>query len=370
MKTQKRNTLRLNSVLLCIALAAFCLAGCGGNKAADNNNAGTPAADPVKPADQGSTQPTESGAQGSAQGGEAPADGPVFTSEEYYNAFIYDGYTVSIDYDANHLPAGEYDASGLAHTVCDALTAETDGSWEYFLSEAYYAIIDCGNDGEPELALDLSYITADGYGQSYDKIYIIKNFDGDLRIIADDFSAYRGYTELNTLGFITSGGSSSASSWYDAYSFITADGERKFLYSAEYNFAKADTVIPDYMLPSGTVPEDYEYSWDFVEDGIEMDVYNFTEYDDSRWDDDDYYDEYLKGNIFVFLDSEENDIAPAEQYAQLYEDAGVQISTNAEVQARIAERAAELGCTEEIHSAEPVEWIELDSEVVDWLPKG
>ena len=132
-----------------------------------------------------------------------------------------------------------------------------------------------------------------------------------------------------------------------------------------------DAVIPSYQLPEGLMPEDYEEGWDLdPEGGLEMDVYNFTKLDYDSYDDDSYYDEYLGGNMFVFMGMEGLDIEPDEPYASLYKDAGVKIYTNDEMEKMISDHCKALGCSDEIRNAEPPEWVYLDPEETDWLPKG
>ena len=355
-----KRILTIISLMLCVILA-LSLCGCG--KKEEPQSPGAPTTVPA--------QQTPQPQQGGSTPAPAPAPAPApMTAEECYHAFLYDGYEVSIGYDAEYIPAGTYDAASLAAEIVKGLKnyyTET----EYFIDDASYALIDCGDDGEPELAFSITFFSNGDYSEPFEQQLVIKAFGEDLKIVADDYSEYRYSTLITEKGLIVSGGSSSAFSFYQEYSFVNAEGERVFLYSGEYNMGMTDAVIPSYELPEGLMPEDYEEGWDLdPEGGLEMDVYNFTKLDYDSYDDDSYYDEYLGGNMFVFMGMEGLDIEPDEPYASLYKDAGVKIYTNDEMEKMISDHCKALGCSDEIRNAEPPEWVYLDPEETDWLPKG
>ncbi|MCQ2561596.1 MAG: right-handed parallel beta-helix repeat-containing protein [Clostridia bacterium] len=93
-----------------------------------------------------------------------------------------------------------------------------------------YALIDCGSDGEPELALSTSI--EDTYGSPFERQAIIKNIDGKLQLCHVTESYYRYYEELfNPGGVIVSGGSSSYLSSVYSKAAIDKDGVYRNIFS-------------------------------------------------------------------------------------------------------------------------------------------
>ena len=356
MKNSKR--FKLISLLLVLAMALAAFTGCG--KQAAEPAASEPAGSSEAPAAQGE----KNGPEG---GGPALSE---MSSDEIYDLFLNDEFPVTVAIDAECLEKGKsYTVSDMVETVRAGVSEEM---YELLLGDVLYSKIDCGADGEPELALSVSYVTPGDTYEGYEKLYVLKNYGGELKLISDDYSQSRSYADITDSGILCWGGSSSAMSYYMEYSYLNEKGEKLFLFSVEYNLGMQNPVIPLYDMPTGTIPDDVEYEEEFAEDeGLEIDIYNFTKYDSSRFMDDDYYDEYLGKNVYVFLDSEGSDIKPDSRYAQYYEDAGLDIVTENELLTRLnLMLTGEYGVDPNFIYEDFTEWDVLDPETTDWLPKG
>jgi len=347
---------KLIALLLCIALMLTAFAGCGKQE--------TPAdpapVDTEVPGDAETEDPAGQEGEGTDVEAAPPIEGP-------YADFLLDEWPVTVACNAEGLENGqEYTISEIARTFAEYLTYEDN---EFFIDTVSYGYIDCGSDGNEELALSMYFGSADGF-QDYEKLMAIKDFGGEYRLIADTYTAYRVESFINRNGFITYGGSSSASSYYQEYSYIDAAGDRVFLYSCSYNFGLEEPVIPSYELPSDIPSELADYGLDFADNGYEMDIYNFQEYDYDLWDEEGYDDNYRRGNIFVFTDPDGNDVMPEAKLLDLYNKAGVEICSSGELNEMLNMHYKECGFIDDIENGSPVSWKELDSEEIDWMPKG
>ena len=98
------------------------------------------------------------------------------------------------------------------------------------ISSVKYAFIDCGNDGEPELALQV--VAYDNYGDPNNFELVIKDNDGVLELCYICYSYYRSMEFIaNKYGVILSQGSNSAFSSSGDYGYINKDGKYEIIYT-------------------------------------------------------------------------------------------------------------------------------------------
>jgi len=236
------------------------------------------------------------------------------------------------------------------------------------LSDKKKAYIDCGMDGYPELAVQMSFERADGY-DSPDVEYIVLRLNGEELDIVTNFSEYyRSFATLNEYGFITIGGSSGALSYSCTNSFINADGKEEFLWSESdhFGFSKPYFSTESYEIPDDLkeiLAKDVEYA----EGGnsYEMNRVCFVEYEDTlaegeEWEK--HYKEYLLKGYYTFVDADGNNGVTDEEYISLCNENGVKLMTLEELDQMRADRAWELGCTSEIVSGEMPSWEDFDVE--------
>ena len=126
-----------------------------------------------------------------------------------------------------------------------------------------YAIIDCGQDGDPELLVMVS-----GMGEFTPQI-VIKAFDGKLKVTAILESWSRSSTQTNMAGCIFSDGAGGAALHYTEYGYLNEKGEVVKTVSIMSQFGNWSVILPIFdkmeeYLDSAGLPTDYymmEIKW-------------------------------------------------------------------------------------------------------------
>ncbi|MBP5281745.1 MAG: right-handed parallel beta-helix repeat-containing protein [Lachnospiraceae bacterium] len=163
------------------------------------------------------------------------------TSEEMYQGFIAGDVRVYCDnrdftfYDSVAEEAIELYKDSNGYTLKE-LIGEIQGVNDLIpdlnvqISEVSWTLLDCGNDGEPEMGL---WVVTDGdlWGEGYDYQFIIKNIDGKLQICD------RLTTQFRSEGMICNRYGLLSDSYYwgmgysCTYSCVDANGETHFFYN-------------------------------------------------------------------------------------------------------------------------------------------
>jgi len=213
------------------------------------------------------------------------------------------------------------------------------------ISEVQYAMIDCGKDGNPEMALYMS-IDNGNYDPLYE-YYIFKFFNGNLCII-DSYSAYyRSMGELNKYGVFYTYGSGGANIGYESYERCNKDGIHEFIYSCSTESEIGEATVVGYQIPSYIdLPEDYPEFHDTA-GKITCYSYSFEVYSYENDGEDDYYNQYLDQFVYVFTDRQDNVVYPEEKYQKIYDQCGFTITDTDGIKNRLDERLDELGMDKE-----------------------
>lgn len=199
-----------------------------------------------------------------------------------------------------------------------------------------YAYIDCGNDGKNELAVKFTGI--DIYSPNDDSfaVYVFTTRGNELYLTYSYECWARSYTEMNSLGFISGGGSSGAGDHIDENGVLDADGKYHNIFILEelsgwwINYIN-DTAYQDIF--QGDEPEIY------------VDKYQI--------DDNEYctYGVYEEGTEISEM---------SKKYIEACAEAGTHWVTDEEIENIIREKEKQLGVTEEIKAAKNFEWILID----------
>ena len=328
----KKKVLKMAAVLSCIAILGASFAGCFKKPAQTIATSEAPVTEPSS----GVTEIPES------------PDTPRPVSEDELLAFINNGESAEVEGDT---------VQGLTKGSSYTLMEMKRSIEEYYLDtfgdsnrktvvEIDYAIIDCGNDGIPELAILVSGNNAERM-DGVDDYYIIKKRGDKLYVVDQYESYYRAWGELNKYGVFFMSGSGGASIMVETYDRVNAEGYHEFIYSAEYEMAMGTPMIYGYELPSDAdLPEDYpQFAQDYGTN--ERVKYSFMPYDYSFQDGSKEYDDYLRKMVYIFHDENGNLLVPSDEYQQLYSDIGVVITDDDNLKQLITERLHELNISEE-----------------------
>ena len=227
----------------------------------------------------------------------------------------------------------------------NAYLAESWGEPSMQIKEVDYAIIDCGNDGFPELCVCFTSNNDGGYDEVND-YFIIVAFDWGLSF-ADHYNTYyRSMGEINKYGVFHNYGAFGANRGYDSYERVNKYGEHEFIYDCSSELSISDAIIPYYNLPSYIeLPDDYPTEIDYGK--LNRYTFSFMEYTVDMYDDKDLEDEYYRTLAYLFNDDNGNVYFPEEKYAVIYDGAGINVTDGDGIIALINERMDMLGITEE-----------------------
>lgn len=288
---------------------------------------------------------------------------PAVTAEDAlkaYDEYIAGSLDAVLKTSAVGLETGEdYSLNSLAFNVSKYLENDMLPST---LTKAEKAIIDCGKDGYPELALKLVF--ENDYDSPYTDFFVIRFTDGNLEIVSQFCEYYREYAGMNEFGYITIGGSGGAFTYSNSNKFINADGEEVFLWYESGTFGYDKPCFgTDYSRFSEDVINIIGREVGYAEggNGYELDMIAFMQYDPGPDDDiETYTEEYYRNCYYTFVDFDGNNAVTDEEYINLCNENGVQLKSLEEIDQMRAERAIELGCTAEIVSGEQPAWEEIE----------
>ncbi|MCR4743955.1 MAG: hypothetical protein K5894_01850 [Lachnospiraceae bacterium] len=231
------------------------------------------------------------------------------------------------------------------------------------LDRIEYAYMDCGNDGNRELALTVYMLM---YMEPPEQHLIIKDMDGTLQIIYSDEAWSRYSIHMNEYGYIFGDGTTGAAYNHFDKSYIDADGKWHFLYS---DYSTVDISPEGYVRDLEFNGGDHELPEDMQLDGeycfLDFD-FNNDPFDDSKHcytyakiPDIDSEADWQNGNRsyfytdLVYDDSIYQDTHPLKQF---FENEGLHIYTLKEIEEMIAEKEAAEGMTEVIKNGKNIEW--------------
>ena len=312
----------------------------------------TPAVtDPVEP-DDGNTDNSDNNNPDVSQPEPDNNDNgnPGFTAdysatEEDYLKFLNDETEAMVSYLYTDYLEFEkvYTYSDMLQAINDAVDEDWGDGRK--VTEVDYAMIDCGNDGYPEMALFMT-IANGNYDPLYE-YYIFKFYNGNLLIIDSYNAYYRSMGELNIYGVFYTYGSGGANRGYESYQRCNKDGIHEFIYSRSIESDIGEASIVGYQIPSYIdLPEDYP-QYHETAGNIICYSYSFEEYSYENDGDDDYYNQYLDQFVYVFTDRQGEIVYPDEEYQKIYDQCGFTITDFEGVNKIIDGRLNELGMEKE-----------------------
>ncbi len=196
-------------------------------------------------------------------------------------------------------------------------------------TDVTYRNIDCGQDGVPELLVNI------GFGGATSITIIMKEINNELVMCFDQDGGDRYYVDVKDNGMIESGGSSGANVHNMDYAYVDGNGDYHFYYGVSETIAPYDEY---YAYKSG---EDYVI---IPVDGIDAEHIGIRDY----YFEADYKDRNHIYNYFVINDSYEDvttdaDYDDSNLLKQRFKEAGITPYTQAKMEHKLSERAKEIG---------------------------
>lgn len=233
------------------------------------------------------------------------------------------------------------------------------------LDNLSYAYIDCGADGNKELALKVADLLDSGL-IDYTDTYIIKNLNGRLELCYLVESSYRNHMELtNEYGMILYTGSGGWRNESEAVAYLDSDCEYRHLYDKDMellaygteNYCDENFETELYNAVAGN---DFEYRFVMTKYYFEpSESYSdYPEYEASAKTSFELVDyPELSTEKIVISDPS---IYESSVYKDVMNQAGISFYSVAEIDDMIGEKAAQIGLTEEIMNGKPIEWIPFE----------
>lgn len=268
----------------------------------------------------------------------------------------------------------------LLNDYFGALESEMTSSYKVAVN---YAYIDCGNDGVRDLGININYVVHPGYEDAYDQYlyddFILMVIDGELKCITMTESYYRSYGEINKYGYVSEGGSGGANLHVFSGRFVNEKGEIIYDQYCDYYMGYAKPTIHPYSVPEDIREDCPSEEFNYEAEGyFNTSIYNFKEVPDypinltsdenghfdaeSQAKYDKYekeYDEWLKGNIYVFEDDNGNDPELPADLKKFIDDNNITYYTQKEMNDVISKHRAEIGLSETVATGDYPEWINI-----------
>ncbi len=395
-------TTRLVKKTVVIAICAAMLTGCSGNQASnpddgsvkgnqmesseqsgssDNQGEGnkqSQSADQTATGQQEESGNTESDSNQGTDGQQDQYDNQAQAEETtqqnlaLYEEFLANNAKVHIDPDRDIGEYFSFDGSmqqdctleEIVNAIIAGYISDNENS-KISLEGIEYAYIDCGNDGEKELAL---LISTPEPNEGWLEYMVIKDFDGELRSVYSNMAWSRRSLYFNEYGFIFGDGSGGAAYHSFDKEYIDADGTCHFVYSDSSTDGLAyDEYSPSLWFngDSHELPDSLELDGSYVFLGFDFtgdktdenyDYYTYAKIADNP---DDEWDNGFRGYFYSNLEKDNSIYADTHPLKRFFDNEGLHIYTLDEIDKMIADKEASLGITEEIKNGKGAEWKEL-----------
>ena len=275
-----------------------------------------------------------------------------------YERFLTNEETVIIDskmdLEDSYLPMNGLDGQRL---TLDELAKEV--SEDYEDTVIGYAYLDCGMDGEPELLLKIER-------GIFCKYIMIKELDGELKMIYAEtqWDRYRCY--YNEYGYIWCDGSGGADSHVFTKSYIDGDGKYHFVYSSHSQSGFSNYEEYEYPLEIngeeiyvGDALGDGYYSFldlKFGQDDSAQTAFTYVNYQEGEYDDG---ENGYQGYCYFIPKRDENMYRSGNALYDLLSEHNIKVTSLDTIEEMIAGREAEAGLTSEIKNGAVVEFVKV-----------
>ena len=318
----------------------------------------------------------------SVSGAEPEVEEAVDSAEEsgegaqaLYEKFLNNEVPVTID---SHVDQGSYftfqNYDGNEYTLeelVNLIIADYIGEDDFikiWLDKIEYAYIDCGADGEPELAL---HIDTPASMEDWNEYIVIKEFDGKLKTVYSTVAWSRSYTYINEYGYIYGDGSGGASSHSFDKSFVDGDGKLHFIYADTTELMwiseEENELFGNGMNYEFSAEEVAKYSGEYIQFDFYFDQPDADDYEShivrsygKVADEDDILDSESGYRGYCYCELEDDESIYDENSPLWKCLGGENVYTLSEIEKMIADKEAEVGLTEKIKNGAEADWKELE----------
>lgn len=230
---------------------------------------------------------------------------------------------------------------GEEYTLAELVDFVTKEVYEERFDRVYswdlqYALMDCGGDGEPELALRINNVGIDGPEDGSTTTLVLKKIDGKV-VLCDSFDTWsRSEDTLYYYGYRQGGGSSGAGDHIYQEKIVTGSGRK-------YELFRCESLMPGWLnYINEEAVRSYTESYGKEYDGsLCMDVYQ------------------IDGQQYISYAAEEGE-KEAENLIALFKKKGSEFTDSNVIEEKIAEYKEKLGISEEWCIQKELEWHKLD----------
>ena len=249
----------------------------------------------------------------------------------------------------------------ITNAIIASYLGEFEGS-KIELDGIEYAYLDCGNDGNEELAVSIHTPSVDDWTE----YLIIKEMNGKLECIYSNEGWSRSRVGIGKYGYIYGDGSGGASNHYFEKSYIDASGTWHYIYGDETTvFDCSDIEYPgdiwggegEHVNLEMPLPGSFVFfSFDFNNTEDEKDnVFSYSQYSGDYEN-----DNGLGGYFYCKLIADDGIYDEEYPLKKFYDQVGIETLSIKEVGELISEKAQAEGFTPEIAAAGDVEWQDLE----------
>lgn len=220
------------------------------------------------------------------------------------------------------------------------------------IGEVKYSYIDCGLDGESELAIIFEKVNKMSGIPDFQEAFIIKAIDDKLQLCFEEDFGYRSYLTIKNNGCMVYSGSAGAAYYVTVYRAVDKDGKSEFIYGVDTSYNPRDLFYE--------ADEFDESKYESILSSTMYEEYSFREFVDAE-----NYENYKKDLRYVYYLVDEN-YEPVKNklsvyesdsdYAKMYALANVTFVTPDEITKYIDERFEKTGVTQEMLDADEVNW--------------
>ena len=349
-----RKVARWSMLLAMLMLLSACVIGCE-KKPAESSEEGT---ESVSSPEAQSTEPSVDG-----EGESKPR--PNVSSSELYDGFLRGEERVYFDkqnygyYDSASETEKTYfpDSNGylLKELVGRIQTVDgTDLEVPIRVTGVSFVTLDCGDDGEPELCVQVA-CAGDDWGAANTYEFVIKNFDGKLQACYRAVSGYRSYSEvINHHGYVEDH-YYWGMGWHSTNGFIDGDGN--------YHYVYAVTADSGYGWIGGEDALSKAMSEVAENEGEELlDYFDILAYSFQEWKEGEKEDEIVKYSYEIYVDGDDAEKEIRDLIEKIFAKAGIKLYSQQEIQAMIEMRHQEFGLTSAMaeYEYDGMDWKNVD----------